>query len=199
MPRRRIYVTLKDIVNARRAYRSLGPVRITEDVVWDLAGIASLAPSCFNKQPWRFLFVTDKDLLRELEGAMSKGNEWTSLGSMVIVVFSKQELDCVIRDRLYYMFDTGMATALLILRATEMGLVAHPIAGFSPKRVRTILGIPEDMDVISLIIVGRMKEDLDPLLSEQQALIEKERPERASIDDYAFLNKYPKETSDNLK
>lgn len=29
----------------------------------------------------------------------------------------------------YYLFDAGMSVAFLILRATELGIVAHPIAG----------------------------------------------------------------------
>ena len=89
------------------------------------------------------MFVYDKDMLMKLRDALSKGNEWAYDASMIIAVFSRQDLDCVIKERIYYLFDTGMATALLILRATELGLVAHPIAGFREKKVKEILEIPE--------------------------------------------------------
>ena len=42
---------------------------------------------------------------------------------------------------------------MLILRATELGLVAHPIAGFSPRKAREILGIPDSAQVITFIIL----------------------------------------------
>jgi nitroreductase len=124
---------------------------------------------------------------------MSQGNEWTFAASMIIVVLSKKEYDCVIRDREYYLFDVGMATAFIILRAVELGLVAHPIAGYSPKKTRDVLGIPEDMDVVTLVNVGRHADDVSPVLSEQQVEAEERRPERLPFEKVAFLNRYPAE------
>jgi len=109
---------------------------------------------------------------------------------MIIVVLGKKEDDCVIRDREYYQFDIGMATANLILRATELGLVAHPIAGYSPKKTREILGIPDDVNVITLIIVGKRSDKIDPVLSDKQVEAEKKRPERIPVSEFVYINKY---------
>lgn len=168
-------------VEERRAYRSLKPVKITEEIVEDLALSAGLAPSCYNHQPWRFDFVYGEEKLREMFSALSKGNNWAEKSSMIIAVYSRKDLDCVIKDREYFLFDTGMATAFLILKATEMGLVAHPIAGFSPKKVREILQVPDDMHIITLVIVGAKDEEISPLLSEKMAETELKRPERMQI------------------
>ncbi|MBL7084201.1 MAG: nitroreductase family protein, partial [Candidatus Aminicenantes bacterium] len=43
-------------IRERRAYRSLEPVKITRGLIKDLARSTQLAPSCFNNQPWRFVF-----------------------------------------------------------------------------------------------------------------------------------------------
>jgi nitroreductase len=109
---------------------------------------------------------------------------------MIIVVLGKQEDDCVIHDRIYYRFDIGMATAHMILRATELGLVAHPIAGYSPRKTREILGIPDDVDVITLVIVGKKSDKIFDVLSDKQKEAEKKRPERKSIYDFVYINKY---------
>jgi nitroreductase len=69
---------------------------------------------------------------------------------MIIAVFSRVDYDCVIRAREYYLFDTGMATAFITLRATELGLVAHPIAGFDENKAKDTLGIPDDMRLTTL-------------------------------------------------
>jgi nitroreductase len=53
---------LMEIIEKRRAYRSLQPVEINEELVRDLATAASLSASCFNNQPWRFVFAFDKDV-----------------------------------------------------------------------------------------------------------------------------------------
>ncbi len=181
---------IKETINIRRAYRSLDPVEITEEFIKDLAECAQLTLSCFNNQPWRFVFVTDREVLQNLYTAMSRGNEWTQYSSMIIAILSKKELDCDIKGREYFLFDTGMATAFMILRATELGLVAHPIAGFREAEVKNILNIPEDMKVITLVIVGKHSEEIKPLLTEKQAEAEAERPERLPLEKFAYYNKY---------
>jgi nitroreductase len=177
-------------IRKRRAYRSLEPVEITEDLIQDLAKHAQLAPSCFNNQPWRFVFIFDPDALKEMFPVLSSGNVWAQSSSMIIAAFSKEEDDCIIRDRVYHQFDVGLAVGLLILRATELGLVAHPIAGFSPKKTREILGISEEYRVITLIIVGKHADTISPALSEKQVESEKKRPRRKPLEDFVYYNKF---------
>ncbi len=179
---------VKQAIQTRRAYRSLEPVEITEELIKDLAESARLAPSCNNNQPWRFVFAHDPGVLKKLHGALSRGNRWVQAASMIIAVFSRDDLDCRIKGRNYYLFDTGMATAFLMLRATELGLVAHPIAGFNEDAVKEILGISEDMQVIALVNVGKHSETIGPLLSESQAEREKQRPERLPLEEFAYVN-----------
>ena len=179
-------------IQERRAYRSLEQVKITKELIRDLARSAQLAPSCFNNQPWRFVFVYEPETLKNMHAALSPGNEWAQSASMIIAVFSKKEDDCIIRDREYYLFDSGMGIGFLILRATDLGLVAHPIAGFSPKKTREILGIPEEYQVITLIIVGRHSEQINPVLSEKQVEAERTRPERIPLERFVYFNRFTK-------
>jgi len=181
---------LTEIIERRRAYRSLGPVAIDEGLVRELATAASLSASCFNNQPWRFVFAFNKEVLVRLHAAMSKGNGWTQAASLIIAVVSRKDLDCLVEEREYYLFDSGMATAFLILRATELGLVAHPIAGFDEEKAKKILGIPPDMRLITLIIVGRHLLPPNPLLNPKQAEGEQERPKRLPLGEIMKLNHY---------
>lgn len=181
---------VRQAINQRRAYRSLVPVEITQDLIRDLAGAAQLAPSCFNNQPTRFVFVHESGALKNMQEALSKGNKWAYAASMIIAVFSRKEDDCIIFDRKYHQFDCGLAAGFLILRATELGLVAHPIAGYSPKKTREILNIPEEYKVITLIIVGKHSDKISPVLSEEQVEWEKERPKRLPLEKVAFFNRF---------
>lgn len=181
---------VKEAINKRRAYRSLDPVEITEELIKDLAQCASLSASCNNNQPWRFVFVYDPEMLKKMHGALTKGNEWIQLASMIIAVFSRKDLDCLIKEREYFLFDTGMAVAFIILRATELGFVAHPVAGYHEDKVKEILGIPADMKVITLLNVGKHSEEIKPILTEKQKGIEKIRPERLPLKIFAYMNQY---------
>jgi nitroreductase len=187
-----------ETIQKRRAYRSLVSCDISDGLIEELARSARLAPSCFNNQPWRFVFVRHPKMLQKMHDALTSGNVWAHAASMIIAVFSRKEDDCIIRDRIYHQFDCGLAAGFLILRATEMGFVAHPIAGFSPKKTRAILGIPDEYKVITLIIVGKKTDKISPVLSDQQASREKRRPRRKKISDFAFIDRYGK-SSENFE
>ncbi len=180
---------VKDAIKKRRAYRAFEPVEITDDIIEQLATAAQLTASCFNNQPWRYVFVRDKGMLEKMHAALSKGNEWAKKSSTIIAVFGKKENDCLIKEREYYLFDIGMATSALILQAVELGLVAHPIAGYSPEKVKEVLGIPEENMVITLVIVGKKSDDLSGLAGHQLES-EKARPERRDLDKIFSLDKY---------
>lgn len=176
-----------DAIKERRAYRSLEEIEITDEIIKDLANSAILAPSCFNNQPERLIFVLSKDKLNNLFSSLSRGNEWAHYASMVIVVYSRKDFDCDIKGREYYLFDTGMAVGFLILRATELGLVAHPIAGYDEDKVKEILNIEFDMKVITLIIVGKHYSKIRDVLTEKQKLQEGTRPERKNFEEFAKI------------
>ncbi|MCJ7524188.1 MAG: nitroreductase family protein, partial [Candidatus Aminicenantes bacterium] len=93
-------------------------------------------------------------------------------------------------EREYYLFDTGMATAFLILRASELGLVAHPIAGFDEDKAKEILGVPTDMRLITLVNVGKHLLPVNSLLNEQQAEIEQTRPGRLPLSEIMRIDHY---------
>ena len=181
---------LNEIMNTRRAYRSLEPVQITEEIIQDLAESARLAPSCFNNQPWRYVFVYEEQQLREMYTVLNRGNQWAERASLIIAVFSEADLDCRIKGRDYFLYDTGTATGFLILKAAELGLVAHPIAGFDEEMVKGILHIPDYMTVITLLVVGKKAVELNPVLSEKQVEWEKNRPKRIEVDEFVFRNDY---------
>ena len=185
---------VSNAIKSRRAYRALQKLEITEEMLKSLANAGSLAPSCFNNQPWRFIFVYEDSVLENVISALTVKNQiWAGKASMVIVVFSQKEDDCVLKEigkeREYYLFDVGMATAFIILQATELGLVAHPIAGYDPEKIHEIFSIPSSYNIINLLIVGK-KDPSNEILNEMQRKIELTRPERKPLNKIVFHNQY---------
>ena len=130
---------LNDVIEKRKAYRAFEPIEITDEFIQDIAYKASRAASCANKQPWRFIFVRDEAALTELHEALGGGNYWAKKASMIVAVFSKSDLDCIIGEREYYLFGTGMATAHLMLAVVDNGLVAHAMAGYDEDLAKKAL------------------------------------------------------------
>jgi nitroreductase len=177
-----------DAVRTRRALRIISDSLIDSEAVQSMMEAARLAPSCFNNQPWRFVFVQDEHALTSVKDALPSGNIWATRAPLIIVVAAKRDDDCRLSDsRDYFLFDCGLSVSQLILRAVELGLVAHPIAGYEPQALKEVLGIPEEYVVITLIICAHHGDD-DSLLSDTQKEVETERPERDPVGENFFLN-----------
>jgi nitroreductase len=73
----------------------------------------------------------------------------------------------------------------MMLQATELGLIAHPIAGYDPLMVKKNLNIPDDYVLITLVNIGYPGTDASTL-SEKQIEVETRRPERKPIGDNFF-------------
>jgi len=179
----------REVVNQRRSLRSFAPVEVSDALVKDIAAVAGLAPSCSNKQPWRFVFVRSPVMLERMFATLAPGNAtWAKQASLIVAVWSHADLDCRTPDgRDYFQFDAGMASVMLMLAATEKKLAAHPIAGFDAQAARQVLTLPEGAQVITLIIMGGHTQDISPALADWQVKAEKERPARLSFEALAII------------
>jgi glutaredoxin-dependent peroxiredoxin len=182
-------MTLIPEIESRRSYRALSPELIPEESIERILTAAHLAPSCQNKQGWRFVAITGEALagFREL---LPGGNKWATSAPLIVAGATKPSLDCRLEEgRDYANFDLGMAVMNLMLQATREGLVAHPIAGYPPVKVRETLGIPEDYVVMVLVVIG--KRGTDELLSDNQKKGEQAPRERRPLAEVAFRNQWP--------
>ncbi len=69
-------------------------------------------------------------------------------------------------------------------------MIAHPIAGYDQDMTRRVLGIPEEYQVITIILVGRRAAEIDPTLTPEKVEAETTRPERLPFEQFVFLNRY---------
>ena len=186
-----------ELVSKRRAYRKLKTVEITPEIIKELVEITKFAPSCDNKQPWRFVFIYDKIKLSKLNESFHKKNKWVNNASLLVGVFSASDLDCKIEDREYYLFDTGIAVTYIMLRATEMGLVAHPTSYYDEKKAKQIMNVPDNMNLITILAVGKRTDTINIKLTPDQEEAEIERPRRLSLQYSNFMNFYVEEYEEN--
>jgi len=166
-------------IEQRRARRALSDRRIDRASAGRLLEAAHLAPSCANNQPWRMIAVNDPETLDAVKAGLSKGNYWAEPSPLIVAFASQVDLDCRIPDgREYFLFGCGLATMNLMLQATEMGLIAHPIAGFRQAEVKAALDVPKDYTVITLVIVGHPSDEMSGLSEKHQASEVSERDRR---------------------
>ena len=122
--------------------------RIFEIIRW--------TPSCANKQPWRIIFVQDRQRHEKFAQALAKGNEWAAKAPVLVAVCAREADDYSREDDpvKYYQFDSGMATLSLLLGAVQEGLMGHPMAGYDAAGVKKALDIPDEYHVLCVASLG---------------------------------------------
>ena len=177
-------------IESRRARRAITSQTIDRETLTQLLQASHLAPSCANNQPWRFVVVEDESVLSRVKEHLSGGNYWAKVSPVIIAISSRVDLDCQIPDgREYYLFGCGMAAMNLMLQADELGLIAHPIAGFKSKPIKEILKVPSDFTLIALIILGHPAEEHGGL-SEKHRGEETAPRDRRPLSDVISWNRF---------
>lgn len=117
---------------------------------------ARWAPSCNNAQPWRFLVAT-KDCQAEYDrflGWLLEGNrKWAFRAPVLILSVAKMTFEDGSPNR-HAFHDVGLSTENLIVQATALDLVVHPMAGFQIERARAESSIPPHFEPVAMIAVG---------------------------------------------
>mgnify|MGYP005835959879 CR=1 FL=1 len=175
-----------EAIKTRRAKRVLSDRPIEVGITAELVEAMRLSASCNNNQPWRVVVARSKNSLDKVKSALSKGNAWATRSPLIFVIAAKVEDDCHLSDRRdYFLFSCGLAVGQMLIRAVDLGIIAHPIAGYNPVVAKQQLGIPEECVVITLVICGYPGTD-DSLLSDSQKEREKVRPARKPVGDNFF-------------
>lgn len=182
---------LLEVIEKRRARRALSDKPIPEDIVKRLMTAATYAPSCSNKQPWRFVAVTGEGPREKVRDALLGGNYWARKAPLFVLAATKPELDCQLEDRRdYAFFDVGQAIMSLQYQAIHEGLYAHPIAGFKDVQLKEAFGIPDEYVLLGLVVIGYPGDDADlndkHKESERSERSRKDQSEVVSFDSWSF-------------
>ncbi len=129
----------------------------------DLAKVfeaARWAPSSNNEQPWSYLVGVRGSSTHDKIAATLVGfnQTWAPKAPVLILGVANTKFSRNGKPNAYALYDLGAATALLVLQAAALGLVAHQMAGFDHEAVQQALGIPEDYVPGSVTALGYQAE-----------------------------------------
>lgn len=179
------------LLHERKATRAIAERPVETEKVEVILEAARLSASCSNNQPWRFILLNgdDAEALARGRDALSGGNYWAKTAPILMFGYSKPDFDCQIGGgaREYYLFDLGMAVQNILLQATELDLVARPMAGFSPKKVREAFGLSDELKVMVAIAIG-YEGDISTLSEKHQRTSRAPR-ERKPLEEIVSFNR----------
>jgi iodotyrosine deiodinase len=173
--------TFHELCSRRRTVREFSAEPVPRALLETILRTAGTAPSGANKQPWRFVVVTDASLKRRIREAAEKeeresyehrmpqewlddlaalGTDWhkpfLEVAPALIVVFSVEygkENDRV-RKNYYVKESVGLAAGLLIAAIHNAGLASLTHTPSPMDFLREILGRPSNERPFLLIPVG---------------------------------------------
>ena len=161
--------TFDEIIRERRSVRSYDPDRsVTREMVEQLIAAATEAPSWKNQQTSRYYVVASPEMRERLKACLWSQNQITVKDAPVLIVttFVKGivgfDTDGTPSNELgdgWGIYDLGLHNALLLLKATDLGLDSIVLGLRDAEAIRTLLGIPQEEVVVSVIGIGYRSKD----------------------------------------
>ena len=139
-----------EAIRTRRSIRNFTGDPIPRQDLETLIDAARLAPSGHNEQPWDFIVVTDRAMIDQLKVAAG----WMEKAGAIIAVV----LDPSSR---WWLEDGSAAIQNILLAAHALGYGACWLEGYTlplEAKFKTLLGVPEDKRLLTLIPIGVPKE-----------------------------------------
>jgi nitroreductase len=160
------------LLRERYATRAIDTTPLSDEIIVQLSEAVRLTPSCNNNQPWRYLFLLSDEARAKGGECLSKGNfPWAGRAPLLVIGYSSEADDCVNSDgRRYFQFGLGLSTMNLMLAATALRLVARPMAGFDPAKVKELFGLPEAAQPLVMVAIGYPTDDESHLPENKKGL-----------------------------
>jgi nitroreductase len=146
-----------DLLRKRRSIRKYTNKTIDKASLDLLIETLLRSPSSLNNRPWEFIFVDKPELLSKLSKAKEYGAGFLEKAPLGIVVCADSSKSDV------WVEDCSIASILVQLTAESLGLGNcwiqirkrnYSIDKTSEKYIQEILGIPEHINVESIISIG---------------------------------------------
>jgi nitroreductase len=170
--------TIFETILGRRSVRSFAPRKVEPAILKTLLEAAVWAPTALHKEPWGFVIVQNKDILKNISDIAkplfieelkkfgtredvlkhTDGNLFYDAGTLIII--------CGKTNGHLPIADCWMAAENMILAACAMNLgscvVASALPAMNLPDMKTTLGIPTGFTAIAPIIIGYPKAEAAP-------------------------------------
>lgn len=154
-----------DAISTRTSIRAYQDRPVGADTVELLLRAAMSAPSARNRQPWAFIVVDDKALLRQLADSLPYAQS-AAAAPMAVVVCGVLTESQGATNAGWWVQDVAAASENLLLAAHAVGLGAVWTGVYSyedrVRAVRNVLGLPRHVVPLNVIPIGYPAENPAP-------------------------------------
>lgn len=153
----------KELVMKNRSYRRFfEEEKITQDTLLKLVEYARLVPSGANKQALKYYIANEKkhnEQIFETLGWAGYLKDWQG----PVVGERPAAYIILAQDSSYKMatsFDAGIVAQTILLGATEIGLGGCMIGNIQAEKLKQVLKLAENLEIVLVIALGKPKESV---------------------------------------
>ncbi len=150
-----------EVIKTRKSIRDYLDKKIPDKILDEILEAGRVAPSCQNRQCWRYVVVKDKKIINKLalqSGLIGKVNFFIKNAPVIIVAFANPKNSCRLNGQDYYLVDIGISFQQMMLTAWNYGIGSCWLAAFSEEKVKEILNIPKKYKVVAMSPFGYPKD-----------------------------------------
>ena len=158
-----------DAVRTALAVRQFQDKPIPAAIVHQIVEAAHLTASSRNGQPWHFIVVQDREMLRQL-GALAKTGPYIAQAPLAIIVGMEQSP--------YALSDASRAIQSMILTAWAQGVGSNWVGFDNLAEINPVLGIPPEIELLAILPFGYPVANIGKGLKKRRPLSEVAHSER---------------------
>ncbi len=135
----------------RRSIRSYLDKKISDKEVEMILEAGRWTPSASNKQPWEFLVIRNKEILREISKKAFYGRH-IKRAPLAIAIVGKIKV-----NPNYYIQDTSLASMNMMLMAWSLGIGTCWTGALKRDAIKELLGLEENDYLLTILPMGYIK------------------------------------------
>jgi nitroreductase len=141
-------MNVSEAIRTKRAVRQFQDKALPEEAVQKILNAGRRSQSSKNNQPWQFIAIRDKGLLKALSETGTYAGHLAGAALAVAILVPDPD------ERFQTLFDAGQAAAYMQLAAWELGVGSCLASIYEPDKARAILGFPPGWQVRICISFG---------------------------------------------
>lgn len=173
-----------ELIYKRESVRGYLDKPVEREKIEKIIEAGRVSPSACNAQPWKFVVVDDKELVKEVskklyDPLVSGINKFaTTSPAFIVVVGEKRNMTSkmgeIIKKQDFTSIDIGIACENISLAAAELGLGTCMMGWFKEKGIKELLSIPQNKKIHLVLSLGyyenkeprkKVRKDINEIMS----------------------------------
>lgn len=149
------------LISERYSVRSFKPEHLSKETIDKILAAGHLAPTGCNFQPQRILVLNTEESLEKLKTCTKC--HFNAPTAMLICHNKEESWKRRSNGELSSYVDASIVTTYMMLAAHNIGVGTCWVMAFEPDAMRENFNIPENIDLVALLVMGYPADDATPL------------------------------------